>query len=67
MTLGERFIDFRARHNMTQEELAKALGMNTASQIGRIENEQTKTHKARATRLLYALADLEKRMEEETK
>lgn len=64
MTLGERFIDFRARHNMTQEELAKALGMNNASQIGRVENEQTKTHKARETRLLYALAELEKRMEE---
>lgn len=64
MTLGERFIDFRARHNMTQEELAKALGLYNASQIYRIENEKTKTHKARATRLLYALEDLEKRMEE---
>lgn len=63
MTLGERFIDFRARHNMTQGELAKALGLNNALQIGRIENNKTKTHKARATRLLYALAELENRME----
>lgn len=59
MTIGEMFIEYRAKHNLSQREFAKIMGM-TASNVSRIEVAKNKPHKAKELSYKIKIQNLEK-------
>ena len=60
MTLGERMLQYRAKHNLSQRRLADLLGTNTTA-IFRWESNKNKPHKANELRLLNKMKELEEK------
>lgn len=59
MTIGEMFIEYRAKHNLSQREFAKIMGMS-ASNVSRIEVGKNKPHKAKEMNYKIKIQNLEK-------
>ena len=58
MTLGERMLNYRAKHFLSQTELAKLLG-TYCDMVFRIENGKYNTRKTTEIRLSQKLTELE--------
>lgn len=59
MTLGERMLNYRARHRLSQRQLAELLGEKHITSICRIEKNICKPHKSREIRLSQLMDKLE--------
>lgn len=59
MTLGERMLNYRAMHKLTQAELADILEINPMA-VYRCESGKFKMHKANELRISKKLEKLEK-------
>lgn len=59
MTLGERMLQYRARHKISQKKLAELLGEKHINTIHRIECGKHKPHKANEIRLTERMYELE--------
>ena len=59
MTLGERMLNYRAMHKLTQAELADILEINPMA-VYRCESGKFKMHKANKLRISKKLEKLEK-------
>ena len=64
MTLGERMLQYRAKHKISQRQLAELLGEKYINTIHRIEYNKHKLHKINEIRLTEKMDKLE---EEERK
>lgn len=58
MTLGERMLNYRARHNLTQIEMAELMGENSNT-IYKCESGKVKLHKVNEVRVNIKLKELE--------
>lgn len=58
MTLGERMLRYRARHNISQRELAEFLG-TYHNNISRIESGKYKPHRANELKFNLKMNELE--------
>lgn len=63
MGLAEKFIELRAKYNLSQKDLCKMLGMKYSTQVSRIETKKHKMHAAREKRILYDVERLEVALE----
>lgn len=63
MGLAEKFIEFRAKYNLSQKDLCKMLGMKYSTQVSRIETKKHKIRAAREKRILYDVERLEVALE----
>lgn len=61
MTLGERMLQYRARHRISQRKLADLLGEKHINTIHRIEKGKIKPHKANEIRLSAKMCELEEK------
>lgn len=59
MTLGERMLQYRARHKISQKKLAELLGEKHINTIHRIECGKHKPHKANEIRMSAKMSELE--------
>lgn len=59
MSIGEKFLMYRATHDLTQKQLADALGVNVAA-ISRAESGRNKMQKAREIKFTLKLNEMEK-------
>lgn len=59
MTLGERMLQYRARHKISQRKLAELLGEKHINTIHRIECGKHKPHKINEIRLTEKMDKLE--------
>jgi DNA-binding XRE family transcriptional regulator len=58
--IGERMLRYRARHKLTQVQLAKIIGENSNT-IFRCENKKNKLHKVNEIRLDLKMKELEEK------
>jgi transcriptional regulator with XRE-family HTH domain len=58
MTLGERFLNYRAKHNISQARLADLLGTNYQF-VYRVENNLHKVRRVNEVRFAMKLDELE--------
>lgn len=58
MTLGERMLEYRAKHKLTQKQLANLLDENPNT-IFKCENDKHKLHKVNEVRLHLKMRNLE--------
>lgn len=65
ITLGTRMLSYRARHRLSQRQLAELLGEKNINTIYRIENGVHRPHKANEIRLSEKMAKLEAEEKEE--
>ena len=59
MTLGERMLQYRAKHKISQRQLAELLGEKHINTIHRIECDKHKPHKINEIRLTEKMDKLE--------
>lgn len=59
MTLGERMLQYRAKHKISQRQLAELLGEKHINTIHRIECNKHKPHKINEIRLTEKMDKLE--------
>lgn len=67
MTLGERMLQYRARHKISQRKLAELLGEKHINTIHRIECGKHKPHKINEIRMSARMSELEAEEEREKK
>ena len=67
MTLGERMLQYRARHKISQRKLAELLGEKHINTIQRIECGKHKPHKINEIRMSARMSELEAEEEREKK
>ena len=60
MTIGERMLEYRAKHDLTQKQLAELLGENSNT-VFKFENEKTRPHKVNKMRLHLKMKELEEK------
>ena len=60
MTIGERMLEYRAKHDLTQKQLAELLGENSNT-VFKFENGKTKPHKVNELRLHIKMKELEEK------
>lgn len=60
MTLGERMLDYRAKHGLTQKQLADLLEENS-NMVFKCENNKHKLHKVNELRLHLKMKTLEEK------
>lgn len=60
MTLGERMLEYRAKHGLTQKQLADLIKENSNT-IFKCENNKHKLHKVNELRLHLKMKELEEK------
>jgi DNA-binding XRE family transcriptional regulator len=60
MELSKQLLEFRAKHNLTQAQLAKIVGVTTNT-IFRYENEKNRPHKIRKIQILNKMKEWEEK------
>lgn len=60
MTLGERMLEYRAKHGLTQKQLADLIKENSNT-IFKCENDKHKLHKVNELRLHLKMKELEEK------
>ena len=60
MTLGERMLEYRAKHGLTQKQLADLIEENSNT-IFKCENNKHKLHKVNELRLHLKMKELEEK------
>lgn len=58
LNLGERMLEYRAKHKLTQKQLAKLLGENSNT-VFKFESGKTKPHKVNEVRVHFKMRELE--------
>ena len=60
MTLADKILNYRAKHHLTQKQIAEILG-ESAMMIHRIECGKVKTHRVNEVRIFNKLNELEEK------